>query len=83
MPYIYQADVWCDACGEKIRAELTAEGKAPADLYNGHTYDSDDFPKYYNSDEESDSPQNCASGDCGGQYGKFLENPLRRMVTAI
>jgi len=29
MAYIYQADVWCNKCGEHIKAELEREGKAP------------------------------------------------------
>jgi len=61
--YIYQADVWCDDCGEAIRARLTAEGKAPADPDNEWSYDSDDFPKRAGNDEESDCPQHCAAGE--------------------
>ena len=88
MAYVYQADVWCDKCGEKIRAELTAEGKAPEDPDNETSYDSGEFPKYFDAEWDSaNSPQNCASGDCGGKYwsepvkdfvtyGTFLENPL-------
>ena len=84
MAYIYQADVWCDACGEAIRQQLTAEGKAPQDPDDERTYDSGDFPKYYDAErEESDSPENCADGKCGGThtegpncYGTFLENQL-------
>ena len=29
--YIYQADTYCDSCGEAIRAELRAAGEAPDD----------------------------------------------------
>ncbi len=29
--YSYQAALYCEACGERIRAELTAQGKAPPD----------------------------------------------------
>lgn len=77
MAYIYQADVWCDKCGEKIRAELTAQGKAPGDPEDERSYDSGDFPKYYDAEnEESDSPDNCASGDCAGDRGTFLQNQL-------
>lgn len=86
MAFIYQADVWCDECGRRICEELKQAGKAPADVEDKSSYDSDDYPKRYNPDaEESDSPQNCASGSCGGSYtldgaaltyGKFLENGL-------
>lgn len=70
--YIYCADIYCAASGEAIRARLTAEGKAPADIENESTYDSDDFPKgpYQNGGGEADTPQNCAD------TGLFLENPL-------
>lgn len=62
--YIYCADVYCESCGSAIRAKLTAEGKAPADPADEHSYDSDDFPKGPFSDGggESDSPQHCS--DC-------------------
>jgi hypothetical protein len=65
MAYIYRADVWCDECGEAIRARLTAEGKAPADPDDEWSYDSDDFPKRAGDDDESDCPQHCAANeDC-------------------
>lgn len=77
MAYIYQADTWCDKCGEHICAELQREGKAPEDIEDETTFDSDDYPKRYDPEtEESDSPQNCASGNCAGFYGTFLENQL-------
>jgi hypothetical protein len=60
--YIYQAELWCNACGEKIQKDLIASGKAPADTENEHSFDSDDFPKYaWNGD--TDSPNHCPSGD--------------------
>lgn len=43
--YIFQAALLCEACGEHVRAQLTAAGKAPDDPDNENTYDSDDFPK--------------------------------------
>lgn len=77
MAYIYQADVWCDACGERICAELDAEGRRPAEPDDQHTYDSDDYPKQFDAEsDEADGPQNCASGNCAGTYGTFLQNPL-------
>jgi hypothetical protein len=88
--YIYQADVFCEDCGAKIRNELTAAGEAPEDPDDEHTYDSDDFPKgpYPDGGGEADSPKHCGAGeDCPhaiecrrGQQtwkvGGFLENPL-------
>ena len=65
MAYIYCADVYCDDCGKAIRKRLTAEGKAPADPGDEWSYDSDDFPKCADNDDEADTPQHCAVGkDC-------------------
>lgn len=63
MAFIYCADVWCDDCGEAIRQRLTEEGKAPADPDDEWSYDSDDFPKRADDDDESDTPQHCAAGE--------------------
>lgn len=70
--FVYAAALYCQDCGNKIRADLTAEGKAPADPDNENDYDSDDFPKgpYGDGGGESDTPCHC--DDCG----TFLENPL-------
>jgi len=62
MGYIYQADVLCAECGEIVKAALREEGKAPADPSDETTYDSDDFPKFYDNEHaEADSPQHCAN----------------------
>lgn len=68
--YIYRADIWCEKCAVAIAEKLTQEGKAPADIINENTYDSDDFPKGPFFEEESDAPEHCAG------CGIFLENPL-------
>lgn len=70
--YIYQADIYSAEAGEAIRARLTAEGKAPADINDESSYDSDAFPKgpYPNGGGEADTPQHC------DDTGEFLENPL-------
>ncbi len=68
--YIYQADVWCPTCAKEIADSIIAEGKAPADPSDEHSYDSDNFPKGPFFDEESDSPEHCAGCHI------FLENPL-------
>jgi len=71
MGYIYQADTYCDNCGDNIRGKLHAQGKAPEDVMDHQSYDSDDFPKDADIErEESDTPQHCA------QCQKFLYNPL-------
>ena len=77
MAYIYQADVWCDDCGRAIIDDLTAQGKAPEDPEDESSFDSDEFPKYYDAEnDEGDGPQNCADGKCAGEYGTFLRNTL-------
>lgn len=95
MAYIYQADTWCDACGDAIKARIASEtpDAIPEDPDDERTYDSDTYPKWYDAEnEESDGPENCADGSCGGQYvstnpgdarylsvgryGTFLENRL-------
>jgi hypothetical protein len=66
MAYIYQADLYCNSCGQEIIDRLTLECKAPEDPENEYSYDSDDFPKYVDAEsEESDSPQHCGNHeDC-------------------
>ena len=86
MAYIYQADIYCDRCGEDIRRRLTAEGLAPANPIDETTFDSDDFPKVDGEGYEVDCPQHCGSGaDClepeiigGEKYGKLLEHVLTK-----
>lgn len=70
--YMYQAALWCSDCGEKIKEDLTAEGKAPESPDDEMTFDSDDFPKgpYDASGGEADNPQHCDG------CGMFLENDL-------
>jgi hypothetical protein len=71
MGYIYQADTYCDDCGDNIRGKLHAQGLAPEDIMDHSSYDSDDFPKDADVEyEEADAPQHCA------QCHKFLRNPL-------
>lgn len=53
--YVFNADLWCDACGRHI---------AETDSSLIDTGDSDDFPQYA-PEGETDSPGHCASGrDC-------------------
>lgn len=84
--YIYDADIYCDACGESIRERIERDGHAPADPDDETTYDSGEYPKgpYPDGGGEADCPQHCGSGaDClnaievdGRWVGAFLENPL-------
>lgn len=70
--YAYQADVWCDECGEEICERLqrgTPESGDSDDYRQGNrldTGDSGDYPQWADEDDcESDSPSHCAAGaDC-------------------
>lgn len=70
--FMYQAALYCERCGLKIRRALKRVGKAPEDPSNEGTYDSDDFPKgpFAEGGGEADSPHHCDG------CGLFLENPL-------
>jgi hypothetical protein len=76
MCYIYNADIYCDDCADKIKDALVRDGSAAAliaegaDLTDERSYDSDEYPKGCTGSDESDCPQHC--GDCG----EFLENDL-------
>lgn len=59
MPYVFNADIYCDSCGESIKAEIDKDG--------GPTLrdDSDHYPQECDGEEPTDSPQHCgAHGDC-------------------
>ena len=85
--YVYNKDVYCEACGECIRDLIADEGKAPPDSADETSYDSDEFPKgpYPDGGGESDCPQHCGCGPsclnklwlgAGHYVGCHLENPL-------
>ncbi len=85
MAYIYSADIFCDDCGEDICRQITEEGHAPADPEDQASYDSDEFPKYFDGTAESDTPEHCGCmDDCinainigdGFSIGVWLENSL-------
>lgn len=72
---MYQAELYCEECGEKLAEKLITEGKLPKDAFrfvhsgdeitivlDENAYDSDDFPKYVGDPGSSDSPDHCASG---------------------
>lgn len=82
MPYIYQADLYCDTCGESIIRFLRAEGFED----NG---DSDKFPQpcgfeKTGVDIEGDSPHHCGfHKNCldplilgGEEYGQLVTEQL-------
>ncbi len=85
MAYIYNADIFCDDCGEFIRCTIEAEGNAPADMGDEASYDSDEYPKHCDGSSESDCPEHCGGGDTcfnaiefadGHKIGVWLENDL-------
>ncbi len=61
--YMFKASLYCDSCGEAIRAELDSNGEKPKDIDHDYTYDSDDYPKYCGNDNESDSIDHCESNN--------------------
>lgn len=65
MPYIYDADTYCDSCGEEIKARILASAtdEERERFQDEHDYDSGEFPKWMSDDEESDCPQHCACQD--------------------
>ena len=87
LAYIYQADIWCESCGESIRDHIRAAGNAPEEPDDESSYDSDEYPKgpFDDGGGESDSPGHCGAGaEClnglrlndGRVIGQPLENPL-------
>ena len=62
MCYAYNADIYCDDCGDEIKAELDAAGCEDEG-------DTDGYPQYF-GDSEADCPQHCAGCHV------FLENSL-------
>lgn len=84
--YIYQADLYCEECGEDIKRRMR-RWENPPGARSEETFDSDEMPKGPNGSGggESDSPCHCASReDClnaitlsdGTKIGCWLENDL-------
>jgi hypothetical protein len=80
MAYAYQADIWCDDCGDAIKAVLIAEGQQ-------NIGDTNDWPQWGDDDEPTDSPQHCASGKTcinaitlpyGGKIGCLIGTSLTK-----
>ena len=97
MAAIWQADVWCDDCADSIRNRLWAESDDGPTYSNRadweesvgyddeRSYDSGEYPKRCDDDEECDCPQHCAAGlkcinaeslSCGYKFGYFFGNSL-------
>lgn len=54
--FVYNAELYCDACGRDLVARLKREGEADEG-------DSDGFPQSVRNGSETDSPDHCASGE--------------------
>jgi hypothetical protein len=63
MAYAYNADIFCDRCGNAIKFALRADHKGPEDEDDQSSFDSDDFPKWADEDEATDCPQHCGAGE--------------------
>lgn len=98
MAGIWNADIYCDDCIKLIKAERKAalmagdggktgltEAEFDAIYCNEHNYDSDEYPKWADDDEETDAPQHCGShAECleaevlpsGTKIGKLIGTSL-------
>jgi len=84
MAAIFQAEVWCDDCAEKLRDRLWKDSprwatfasrvdwEAAFGFIDEHLYDSCEYPKDHPDSEVSDSPTHCRGCE------KFLENDLTK-----
>lgn len=79
--YIFQADLWCDDCAEKIKDEFRPEDRPDDD----DLPDSDSWPCEVTGSLESDSPDHCAAGaecinaeelESGDRIGALLTDEL-------
>jgi len=75
--YVFQAETYCDSCGKAIQNDLIDSGMAPENYSDEYSYDSDDFPKGPFPNEETDSPDHCASREsCEGDSVDLREYGL-------
>jgi len=79
MPFMFQAELFCDSCGQAIRNRLTRQRRSPTDPDDDSTFDSDDFPKDVVA-SESDYPHHCGAGD---DCLEAVELPSGRKVGAL
>jgi hypothetical protein len=87
--YIYDADLYCDSCGEKIKEKLDAEGQRPT----SGDWDSDEYPKHITNLGASDNIHHCGSGaeceeavdlgECGLPDDAQLHGSETRKVGAV
>lgn len=59
--FIYQAEMYCDSCGDAIKRILIAEGNGPEDPSDEMSFDSDNFPKGPLPEVKTATPDHCAS----------------------
>jgi len=65
--YIYQAELLCEPCGNKVYLQLQGNLKNDPDYWNSDTFPQGPYP---DGGGEADTPNHC------GTCGLFLENPL-------
>ena len=69
MAAIYAAEIYCDDCADLIRQQikdkLIARGMTEEEIADKfcdeRDYDSEEYPKWVDDDDERDSPQHCGS----------------------
>ncbi len=83
MSYIYQADIYCDDCGNEIKRQCMQHERRTRDILSRR--DSEQWPQEVIGSNESDCPQHCGAGSScpnfirledGTKVGMFLENEL-------
>jgi hypothetical protein len=60
--FMYQADLYCDACGRRLVSRLEAAGEGAATRESWELEDSDRWPTFVGYEHEADSPTFCGSG---------------------
>lgn len=82
--FMFQAAIYCEDCGKRLRADLDKQGKTPADPDDEASYDSDNYPKECLAGESDtvsfcDSSERCEGAitlESGHKIGCWLEEDL-------
>jgi hypothetical protein len=85
MAGIFQADIFCDDCIERIKDDIYSgrfdhqrgltrdEWEVEHGYDDERCYDSGEYPKWCGDDEESDCPQHCGSHEDCINYGELSD----------
>lgn len=70
--YMYKADIHCVDCYKSIVDAISehSPGNVPQDIYNEHTFDSDDYPKVIFDPIEQSYQEHC--GSCGEEIDTVI-----------